>query len=94
LADAGRVPLFQAIKHRPWGRGAAELHGERLHRTNAWAMVQRRAKVGLVDVLGEVALERVVAGHPVELAALFMQPQPQPPLLMEDVGHVEAAGGL
>jgi integrase/recombinase XerD len=39
-----RVPLFQAIKARPYGRGEAQLNGERLHRTNAWAMVRRRAK--------------------------------------------------
>jgi site-specific recombinase XerD len=45
LTEAGRVPLFQAIKYRPYGRGQAELNGERLHRNNAWAMVRRRAKV-------------------------------------------------
>jgi hypothetical protein len=28
LAEAGRVPLFQAIKYRPYGRGQAELNGE------------------------------------------------------------------
>src|SRR5262245_49578034 len=44
LADAGRVPLFQAIKCRPYGRGEAQLNGERLHRNDAWAMVRRRAK--------------------------------------------------
>jgi site-specific recombinase XerD len=44
LADAGRVPLFQAIKSRPYGRGEAQLNGERLHRNNAWAMVRRRAE--------------------------------------------------
>jgi site-specific recombinase XerD len=44
LADAGRVPLFQAIKYRAYGRGEAVLNGERLHRANAWAMVRRRAK--------------------------------------------------
>jgi site-specific recombinase XerD len=44
LAETGRVPLFQAIKYRPYGRGRAELNGERLHRANAWAMVRRRAK--------------------------------------------------
>jgi integrase len=44
LADARRVPLFQSIKYRPYGRGAAQLNGERLHRNNAWAMVRRRAK--------------------------------------------------
>jgi site-specific recombinase XerD len=35
LADAGRVPLFQAIKCRPYGVGDAQLYGERLHRNNA-----------------------------------------------------------
>ena len=45
LADAGgRVPHFQAIKCRPYGRGEAQLNGQRLHRNNAWAMVRRRAK--------------------------------------------------
>ena len=44
LADAGRVPLFQAIKYRPYGRGEAQLNGERLHRNDAWAMVRRRAR--------------------------------------------------
>jgi site-specific recombinase XerD len=44
LADAGRVPLFQAIKHRPYGRGQAELTGERLDRLSAWKMVRRRAR--------------------------------------------------
>jgi integrase len=42
LTEAGRVPLFQAIKYRPYGRGQAELNGEL--RINAWAMVRRRAK--------------------------------------------------
>jgi site-specific recombinase XerD len=42
LAEAGRTPLFQAIKYRPYGRGQAEL--ERLDRINAWKMVRRRAK--------------------------------------------------
>src|SRR6516164_2934891 len=44
LAEAGRVPLFQAIKSRPYGRGEAELNGARLNRINAWQMVRRRAK--------------------------------------------------
>src|SRR5262249_53857038 len=44
LGELGRVPLFQAIKHRPYGRGQAELTGERLDRINAWKMVRRRAK--------------------------------------------------
>jgi integrase/recombinase XerD len=44
LAEAGRAPLFRAIKHRPYGRGQAELTGERLDRINAWKMVRRRAK--------------------------------------------------
>jgi hypothetical protein len=29
-----------------------------------------------------------MAGHLVELAALLIQPQPEPALLVEDVGHV------
>ena len=44
LADAGRAPLFQAMKCRPYGRGEAQLNGERLHRNDAWAMVRRRAR--------------------------------------------------
>ena len=32
LGEAARVPLFEAIKHRPYGRGQAELTGERLDR--------------------------------------------------------------
>jgi len=44
LGEAARVPLFQAIKHRPYGRGQAELTGERFHRISAWKMVQRRAR--------------------------------------------------
>jgi site-specific recombinase XerD len=44
LAEAGRAPLFQAIRYRAYGRGEAVLNGEQLHRANAWAMVRRRAK--------------------------------------------------
>ena len=44
MGDAARVPLFQAIKHRPFGRGVPELNGERFNRINAWQMLQRRAK--------------------------------------------------
>jgi integrase/recombinase XerC len=43
LGEAGRVPLFQAIKVRPYGRGEAQLNGERFHRTNAWQMVRHPA---------------------------------------------------
>jgi hypothetical protein len=49
--------------------------------------------VGTLDVFGEVSLQRVVAGHFVELAALLVEPHPEPALLMEEVGHVQAAGG-
>src|SRR5262249_48845324 len=44
LADAGRVPLFQTIKYRPYGRGEAQLNGERLHRTmlGLWCAVAPR----------------------------------------------------
>jgi site-specific recombinase XerD len=53
LAEAGRAPLFQPIKVRPYGRGEAQLNGERLHRTNAWAMVRRRAKAaGITTQVG------------------------------------------
>src|SRR5262245_19964130 len=44
LTEAGRFPLFQAIRYRAYGRGEAVLNGERLHRANAWAMVRRRAQ--------------------------------------------------
>ena len=44
LGEVVRVPLFQVIKSRPYGRGEAQLNGERLHRTNAWQMVRRRAR--------------------------------------------------
>jgi integrase len=44
LGEAGRVPLFQAIKYRPYGRGEAQLYGKRLNRINAWKMVRRRAR--------------------------------------------------
>src|SRR5262245_4590021 len=44
LAEAGRAPLFQAIRYRAYGRGEVVLNGERLHRANAWAMVRRRAR--------------------------------------------------
>jgi len=49
-------------------------------------------QAGALQVLGQVALQRVVAGHLVELAALLVEPHPEPPLLVEDVGHVQAAG--
>jgi site-specific recombinase XerD len=48
LAEAGRVPLFQAIKPRPYGRGEAQLNGARLHRIAAWKMVRRRAKAASI----------------------------------------------
>jgi hypothetical protein len=35
LGEAVRVPLFQAIKVRPYGRGEAELNGVRFNRINA-----------------------------------------------------------
>jgi len=38
------VSIFQVFKHRPYGRGQAELTGERLHRINAWKMVRRWAR--------------------------------------------------
>jgi integrase/recombinase XerD len=39
-----RVPALPGLKHRPYGRGQAELTGVRLDRINAWKMVRRRAK--------------------------------------------------
>ena len=50
------------------------------------------AQLGTLDVFGEVALERVVARHLVELVALLVEPHPRPALLVEEVGHVHAAG--
>ena len=43
---------------------------------------------GMLNVFGEVALERVMPGHLVELAALLVEPHPQPSLPVEDVSHV------
>src|SRR5215813_7901019 len=48
-------------------------------------------QAGALNVLGEVALQRMMAGHFVELAALLVEPHPEPPLLVEDVAHVQAA---
>jgi hypothetical protein len=45
------------------------------------------AQLGMLDVFGEVALERVMAGHLMELAALLVEPHPETPLLVEDVGQ-------
>src|SRR5262249_23686930 len=47
---------------------------------------------GRIDIFGEVALQRVTAGHLVELAALLVQPHPEPALLVKDVGDVQTAG--
>jgi integrase/recombinase XerD len=56
---AGVAPLFQAIKYRPYSRGEAQLNGERLHRTNAWQMVRRRAKAaGLTTEASNRAFRR------------------------------------
>jgi hypothetical protein len=44
LGSDGRVPLFQPVKHRPYGRGTPELNGRCFDRLSAWQMVQRRAK--------------------------------------------------
>ena len=51
------------------------------------------AQSRMLDVFGEIALQRVVTGHFVELAALLVKADPQPPLLVEDIAHVQAAGG-
>jgi hypothetical protein len=48
---------------------------------------------GTFDVLGQVALQRMMAGHLVELAALLVESHPEPPLLVEEVANVHAAGG-
>ena len=42
FGEAATVPLLQAIKSRPYGRGKAELTGVWLHLINAWKMVRRR----------------------------------------------------
>jgi hypothetical protein len=44
LAESGRAPLFQVMRHRLYGGGRAELTGEQLTPINAWKMVRRRAK--------------------------------------------------
>ena len=41
LTEAERVPLFQAISYRAYGRGETVLNGERLHRANAWATARQ-----------------------------------------------------
>src|SRR6516225_11184002 len=41
--------------------------------------------VGTLKVFGQIALQRVVAGHLVELATLLVEPHPETPLLVEDV---------
>ena len=46
-----------------------------------------------IDVLGEVAIERVVARHLVKPAAFFMQTHPHAPVLVEDIADVDPAGG-
>jgi site-specific recombinase XerD len=44
LTEKSKAPLFQALEHRPYGRGVGVLSGERFSRIDAWKMVQRRAK--------------------------------------------------
>jgi len=51
------------------------------------------AQSRMLDVFGEIALQRVVTGHFVELAALLVEADPQPPLLVEDIADLQAAGG-
>jgi hypothetical protein len=45
----------------------------------------RFAQSRTLDVFGEVALQRVVAGHLMELAVLLVEAHPQAALLVEDV---------
>ena len=37
-------------------------------------------KLGTIKVFGQIALQRVVAGQLVELAAFLVEPHPEPPL--------------
>jgi hypothetical protein len=46
----------------------------------------------MLEIFGQIALQRMTAGHFVELASLLVEPHPQSPLLVDDVGHVDAAG--
>jgi hypothetical protein len=47
-----KAPLFQALQHRPYGRGPEILSGKRLSRVKGWEMVQRPAAAAgmLTDV--------------------------------------------
>jgi hypothetical protein len=49
-------------------------------------------ELGTLEIFSEVPLQRVVAGHLVELAALLVEPHPEPTLLVEEVGDVHATG--
>jgi hypothetical protein len=51
------------------------------------------AQSRMLDVFGKIGLQRVVTRHFVELAALLVEPYPQPPLLVEDIADVQSAGG-
>jgi hypothetical protein len=46
LAEAGRAPLFQAIKIRPYGRGEAVLNGERT--PGLWCGIEPRRRASLL----------------------------------------------
>lgn len=50
-------------------------------------------ETGAGDVGGQDLLERVMAGHGVMLAALFVQPHPQPAVLRVDVLDLHGQGG-
>src|SRR5262245_4213354 len=68
LAEAGRAPLFQAIRYRAYGRGEAILNRVRLHRANAWAMVRRRARAA-----GIATEERPALTHPARAGASILR---------------------
>jgi hypothetical protein len=71
-----------AVEHRLPATVGADLDGLEERRTPSLG------QAGTLDIFGEVAIERVMAGHLVELAALLVEPHPQAPLLVEVVGYV------
>src|SRR5215468_6641798 len=95
--DAGR--LCATAHHSPSIVSVEPLTIELRLPTTIWAIFDGLEQgdpsgvreLGTLKVFGEVALQRVVAGHFVELAAFFVESHPQPLLLVEEVGHVQAA---
>ena len=51
-------------------------------------------KLGTIKVFGQIALQRVVAGHLVELAVFLVEPHPEPPLRCKYLECKTVGGGL